>query len=39
MAGTAMAVKALRPEARVIGIEPVGAPTLTRARRRALPST
>jgi threonine dehydratase len=31
IAGTAMAVKALRPEARVIGIEPRGAPTLTRA--------
>ena len=31
MAGTAMAVKALRPQVRVIGIEPAGAPTLTRA--------
>jgi threonine dehydratase len=31
ISGTAMAIKALRPQARVIGIEPEGAPTLTRA--------
>jgi threonine dehydratase len=37
MAGVAMAVKALRPETRVIGIEPVGAPTLTRALEEGAP--
>jgi threonine dehydratase len=37
ISGVALAVKALRPEARVIGIEPRGAPTLTRALERGQP--
>ena len=31
MSGIATAIKALKPEARVVGVEPVGAPTLSRA--------
>jgi len=36
-AGVATAIKALAPAARVIGVEPVGAPKLTRARERGAP--
>lgn len=38
-AGVATAVKLLRPEARVIGVEPAGAPKLTRARDAGRPVT
>jgi threonine dehydratase len=36
-AGVAAAVKLLRPQARIIGVEPVGAPKLTRAREAGAP--
>lgn len=36
-AGVAVAVKRLRPETRVVGVEPVGAPKLTRARQAGAP--
>jgi len=36
-AGVATAIKALVPQARVIGVEPTGAPKLTRARERGAP--
>jgi len=36
-AGVAAAVKALAPRARVVGVEPAGAPKLTRARERGAP--
>jgi threonine dehydratase len=38
-AGVASAVKQLRPNARVIGVEPAGAPKLTRARQAGRPVT
>jgi threonine dehydratase len=38
-AGAAAAVKLLRPEARVIGVEPAGAPKLSRAREAGQPVT
>lgn len=36
-AGVSAAIKALRPETRVIGVEPEGAPKLTRARAAGMP--
>jgi threonine dehydratase len=38
-AGVAMAIKALAPRARVIGVEPEGSPKLTRAREAGAPVT
>ena len=38
-AGVAAAVKLLRPEARIVGVEPEGAPKLTRARASGAPVT
>jgi len=37
--GTALAIKALAPSARVIGVEPEGSPKLTRAREAGMPVT
>lgn len=39
IAGVALALKALRPEVRVVGVEAAGAPTMTRALREGRPIT